>query len=229
MYNLIFISSAICTNSEPLSYTPSRSVFSHEERYKQTIVTIESIRNKINDSYIVLIEGTIIPEYMRTTLELLVDYYYDTANDIELYNKVNGPYKGYAECCCTLSYFQSTHWKENNKLFKSASKINGRYRFANEYKFECVDDSLIIHIIFDNPHHHTNKWMSALYYTIPQVLFEDFINILNTTSNDEELKIGVAYEHILANHICNSNVKYVNKPKLFVEGEYGPWGGYVCH
>ena len=59
-YNLVMIASAICTNNLPLDYTHTRSFFSHEERYKQSLETIKKIKEKIPNVYIVFIEGTFI-------------------------------------------------------------------------------------------------------------------------------------------------------------------------
>ena len=36
MNNLVLITSVICTPNTPLSYTNTRSVYSHEERFEQT-------------------------------------------------------------------------------------------------------------------------------------------------------------------------------------------------
>ncbi len=55
MKNLIVISSVINTTKNGLSYTNTRSVYSSDERYEQTIKSIESCK-KINDSEILFIE-----------------------------------------------------------------------------------------------------------------------------------------------------------------------------
>ena len=47
MINLILITSVICITNKPLSYTKTRSVFTHEERFEQTLKTIQTIRDKI--------------------------------------------------------------------------------------------------------------------------------------------------------------------------------------
>ena len=47
MLNIVLITSVICTPNSPLTYTYTRSVFTHEERFRQTINTIENIKKKL--------------------------------------------------------------------------------------------------------------------------------------------------------------------------------------
>jgi hypothetical protein len=54
--NITLITSIIDTPNTPLSYTNTRSVFSKEERFEQTKKTILSIRNKIPNNKIFLVE-----------------------------------------------------------------------------------------------------------------------------------------------------------------------------
>ena len=229
MNNVILITSAICTINKPLDYTESRSYFSHEQRYEQSLQTIISVRNKISNSYIIFIEGTKIPEYMEENISKNVDYYFNVSNIEWVYNCVNGLYKGQAEIASILAYFKSPHYDTYNHTFNSISKISGRYRLCTNFNFDYIEDSIILHIVNNNPHHYSNIWMSTMFYTIPKKLYIDFIKILEECFNHEETNKGVAIEHILPLCIVKNNIKTVHKQKLLVEGEYGPWGGYVCH
>jgi hypothetical protein len=55
--NLIIITSVINISRNPLDYTKTRSVFSTQERYIQTILTIKSL-NKMTNRKILFIEGS---------------------------------------------------------------------------------------------------------------------------------------------------------------------------
>lgn len=74
MKNLIVISSVINTTKNGLSYTNTRSVYSSDERYEQTIKSIESCK-KINDSEILFIETSTIYSEKEEKLKSLVDHY----------------------------------------------------------------------------------------------------------------------------------------------------------
>ena len=56
MKNITLITSIIDTPNLPLSYTNCRSVFTKQQRFEQTQNTIASIREKIPDNKIILIE-----------------------------------------------------------------------------------------------------------------------------------------------------------------------------
>ena len=58
MSNLVLITSVINTPKKPLSYSNVRSVFTREERYEQTKKTIQSIREKIPNYKIMIVECT---------------------------------------------------------------------------------------------------------------------------------------------------------------------------
>jgi hypothetical protein len=56
MNDIILITSVIRPPDKPLSYTSIRSVFTSNERFIQTKKTIESVRQKIPNGLIMLIE-----------------------------------------------------------------------------------------------------------------------------------------------------------------------------
>ena len=60
--NLVLITSVIHTSSNPLSYTPCRSVFSPQERFTQTKKTIQTVRESIPDVQILLVECSVLTE-----------------------------------------------------------------------------------------------------------------------------------------------------------------------
>jgi hypothetical protein len=55
MKNLVLITSVICIENKPLSYTNVRSIYSHQERFEQTKKTIETIREKIPNAKIFVV------------------------------------------------------------------------------------------------------------------------------------------------------------------------------
>ena len=229
MSNLIIISSAICTVNKPLGYTPIRSFFTHEQRYEQTLQTIESIRKMIPESYIVITEGTEIPDYMEGNILSKVDYYYNVSKIDWVSERVNSPAKGHGEVASILAYFKSPHFEEKKESFKSISKISGRYKIRSDFKFDVLDDRVICKMEFNNRHHPSGVWMSTMFYTIPKHLFSVFIKSFEDCFNNDEAINDIAIEHILPLCMFKNNIKIANKIGLLVEGEYGPWGGYVCH
>jgi len=228
-YNLVLISSAIITINEPLSYTPVRSYFTHQQRYEQTLNTIESIKNKIPYAYIVLVEGTELPEMMYKNLVSKVDYIHKAYLISDIYKHVNSPYKGLGEGSSLLSYLQSQHYKEHEILFNSISKISGRYKIRNDFEWLAIDDKIVCNIKCNTPDHPSGIYMSTMFYTVGNKIKDIFIEALSLCCNHNELHNGIALEHVLPLCMIYKKIIFYGKQLLRVEGEYGPWGGYVCH
>jgi|SRR5210317_442358 hypothetical protein len=229
MFNLVIITSAIHTCSNPLSYSNTRSAFTHEQRLQQSINTIKSVRSYIPNSYVVYVEGTVLNDSFKSILLNEVDHLHEAAYIDNILEHVNGPYKGYAENKKILSYFTSDHYKNNKDMFVSISKISGRYYMSNRFTFEVTNNKIIGHIRYNNDAHPSGIWMLSLFYTISNELKDKYIEILNQCDKDEELQQGVALEHILPKYIINNNIEINNKFRLNVEGTYGPWGSFISH
>jgi hypothetical protein len=228
-YNLVIVCSAIHTNPNPLDYTPSRSYFTHEQRFNQTLETIDKVREKIPEAYIVLVEVTKLNENYRNVLIHKVDYLHETYDNEEIFFITEGPYKGWGEATSLLSYLTSLHFIELKEKINSVSKISGRYKPNDHFTFEVIPDTVLCRINYTNPHHHSNTHMSTMFYTIDITIIDKFIRSLGNTCLNDEVRRGVALEHILPLCMLKENINLQNKDPLYVEGEYGPWGGYVMH
>lgn len=227
--HLVLIISAIATCDKPLAYTPTRSAFTHEQRYEQSLRTIEHIKKYIPNAYIVFIEGTCITEVMSDSIKERVEYFYPAYKDSFVYQHVNGEHKGMGEASSILSYLRSSHYNTINEDCLSITKISGRYYPSDRFNWEYYKDGLLCHIKFDNPHHCTNIWMSTMFYTLGYEISSIYIKSLEECINHPELQKGIAFEHVLPNCFKNNNIRIIQKIPFHVCGEYGPWGGYVEH
>ena len=54
--NLVLITSVVCTPNIPLSYINTRSCYTHDERFEQTKKTIKTIKEKIPNLKIFIVE-----------------------------------------------------------------------------------------------------------------------------------------------------------------------------
>lgn len=125
---LFIISSAIYITEKPLSYTPTRTVFSAEERGRQTLDTILSIRKALPNSKIMLIEMG-LEKALPCHVEYIVDKYLYLGNKKIIRDAVDGPYKGYGEA---LGLYLANPWilRFNADYY---FKISGRYYLNNEF------------------------------------------------------------------------------------------------
>ena len=75
MSNLVLITSVIKTPDIPLSYSRTRSVFNHDERFNQTIKTIETIKKYIPNSKILIVECSDLNDSQESYLKKIVILY----------------------------------------------------------------------------------------------------------------------------------------------------------
>ena len=102
MNNLVLITSVINTPNKPLSYSNVRSVFTREERYEQTKKTINSIKEKIPDCKLMIVECTDFTEEEKVYFEKECDYVLNLWERKELHPKIFGIGKALGEGTMTI-------------------------------------------------------------------------------------------------------------------------------
>jgi hypothetical protein len=173
MYGDIFlITSVINTGVNPWSYCGTRSIFSTEDRYKQTVDTIESIRKIGSNTRIIMVECSSLSDEKEATLKSLVDIYiniYGEAEGIKACLETNK--KGFGEAVQSLRAIE--YISKNNILFDRLFKISGRY-FLNEnfddkkYSMECFtfkapsSENSHSTVIYSVPHSLVDKYEKSL-------------------------------------------------------------------
>jgi hypothetical protein len=126
--NLTFlITSVIYFSDRPISYSASRSIFSPEQRLKQTIETVQSIRRRIPDAKIILLEGGLRRDLSQELLSLVDNYIY-LGNRKLLRWAIDGPHKGLGEGLLLLSA-----WPELKSVSGLIFKISGRYYLNDNF------------------------------------------------------------------------------------------------
>jgi hypothetical protein len=132
----VIITSVIKCSEKPLSYSDTRSIFTKEERLEQTIKTIESIRNFIPNSEIILIE--LGKEYSENNkIKKIVDQYIDFSKDKMVRFFVDSRYKGLGE---VFGILKGINYIKNNYDFYI--KISGRYILTKNIPENFYNDSL---------------------------------------------------------------------------------------
>jgi hypothetical protein len=141
MNDLVLIVSVINTGKVAWSYTKTRSTYSSEERYNQSLQTIDSIRKYLPGAQILFVECSEIPDEYTRTLLSKVDYFLnqyeiDEARDACI--KSNN--KGLGEA--TQTKLAIEYIIKNNLTFNRLFKISGRYfltdKFVSDrYRTDC--------------------------------------------------------------------------------------------
>lgn len=187
--NLVIITSVINTINKPLSYTNTRSVFTVEQRFNQTITSIESVRKKIKNSYIVLVEGSQIDEKYETILKKNVDHYYNVSDNIEIKNNIDSPSKLRGEVSLIFSYLSSNFFDKS--LFKTISKLSGRYYIAdifidmeeymkhNDILYYSCNDIAMSTVFYSLNINHFDDYYNSLYHIYKNLNFYENQSIEN--------------------------------------------------
>ena len=152
MKSLLFIiTSVIDTPNIPLNYSKIRSVFTRDERFEQTKKTISSIKEKIPEAKLMIIECSNY-ETNKEQLDYLkenTDYFLNLWENEELHKFIFNQSKSLAEGVMTIELIN--YIINNNLLFDNYAKISGRYYLNDKFNLNLNNEKPIIATIwFDN-------------------------------------------------------------------------------
>jgi hypothetical protein len=206
MNNLVLITSIIKTPNIPLSYTNVRSVYSHNERYEQTKQTIKSIKEKIPNCKIILVECSELDCDEHLYLKNNVDYFINliaNPNDIEnIYSRS----KSLGEGTMTM---RAIEFIFNNKIvFDNFFKLTGRYWLSSNFLYNNFENDKIIIRHINNDINNVNTSLYKLNYQN----IEKFYNFL--FNNIDLMKQCISYEVLFAlflKQIDTNMILHMNK------------------
>lgn len=220
MNPLILITSIIDIPNLPLSYCETRSVFTRQERFEQTKVTIQSIKENIPDGRILLIECSPFTEeedqFFKENCDFIVNLFYDEY----CRNAIWSISKSWGEGTMTTYAFR--YIREHDIVYNQFIKISGRYWLDDRFVYN--DSSHIqtkISYLYDNP----DNVCTALYFLTKDhsELWNDFlINSFDAFMN------CISYEEIFASFIKTlPETSYIVVPKIGISGYIAPFGNIM--
>lgn len=135
MKNCVIITSVIEPSNAPLSYTDKRSVYSKDERYVQTLETLESVKKYIPDTDIAIVECSPVSK-MLYDLSTKADVFLNLYPNEEIRKTPN---KGVAEARMLLAMLDIIEKWEYQNVFK----LTGRYLLNNDFDYSLWDNKSI--------------------------------------------------------------------------------------
>lgn len=210
------ISSVIFFADSPLSYSDSRSVFTSSEREEQTIQTIKSIKNRLPNAKICLIESG-RDEAISSKIVDAIDIYIYVGNNKIVRKACDGSKKGLGEVIALLFGLRKARISKSE--FDYFFKISGRYCLTDDFKaskflnncdftFKKYNDPVQVSTRLYG--FYANKywnWNRAMLRTIPSLLINKSI----------EQQMYIKTRSYNCNYIKNLGVK----------GLVGPDGGII--
>jgi hypothetical protein len=169
MKNITLITSIIDTPNIPLSYANTRSVFSKNERFEQTKKTIKTIKEKIPNNKIILVEFSELTNEEEIYFKNNVDYFLNIYEIDKSYTRlIHGHSKAMGEGNMTI--FALNYILVNNIEFDYFYKISGRYWLDEIFNYETYENNLehllnrtnINTIFYKLSNKHTHMWLEYL-------------------------------------------------------------------
>lgn len=196
------------------------SIYNSQQRLEQLIKnTIPSLKKKIPNCHIVIIEGSELTKEQTDVIKT------SGANELLYVNVKNIP-KSYGEVILLLNYFKSQHFKKliNENNINSINKISGRYYLTDNYDFleHDIDDCVILKK--DN-----NTWSGkglceTRYYRFPTEYINHYVSKLEIINASG---ISLDIEHSFYENEILPFDKIKKLDIINVQGNVAPNGTFV--
>ena len=192
MKNLVLITSVICTPNLPLSYTNNRSTYSHNDRFEQTKKTFETVREKIPNAEIFLVECSEFTNEQNNYLKSNCKYYLNLIGTIHK-NNVYGKSKSLGEGTMTICALECI--LNNNIEYDNLIKISGRYWLSERFDYtKFKNNDIVVKYINDD----INNGFTAL-YKLPKNEIKQYLAFL--VDNIPNMHACIGYEMLFASYL----------------------------
>ncbi len=141
MNNLVLITSVIKTPNIPLSYGV-RSIYTSEQRFEQTIKTINSVKEKIPNSKIFIVECSELNEEQNDFLIKNSDFFLNLYDNDEIRKNIYSISKSLGEG--TMTHFALDYIIQNNINYDNLIKISGRYWLSETFDYNNFHNSDVV-------------------------------------------------------------------------------------
>jgi len=192
MENIVLVTSIIKPPNTPLSYGV-RSVYTSEQRFQQTKLTIQSINEKIPDAKIFIIECSDLNEDEINYFSQNSTYFVNLYNNVNLRNLMHSNSKSLCEGTMTISALDFLI--QNNIQYDNLIKVSGRYYLSENFNINNFMNNDIVLKYIDN---NTNNVFTGL-YKIPKKYVENLNLFLKNSYNKMISFIG--YEVLFSEFI----------------------------
>lgn len=221
MQNITLITSVIDVPNKPLSYSNIRSVFNKEDRFDHTKKTISSIKQRIPNNKIMIVECSLLSNDERQYFIDNTDYFFNIyeTNNQALIERMFSLSKSMGEG--TMTILALNHLFQNNIMFDNIFKISGRYWLNDIYNYQLYNNNYTcVHKINNDP---TNAF--TCFYKLSKLDAISWLDFLIKSENDFTHCVG--FEIIFANFLKTINdVKYIDNA-VGINGYVTVSGDYI--
>lgn len=195
------------------------TIFTPEERYVQTLQTIESIYKHDENAKIVVIEGS-LPNYGVVTFPKVHMYY--MRNPLLLYVT----HKSVGEAELLKDFLTSDLYDELSKDIDLIFKVSGRYLLKNVDLTKFVTDKITTKRLYGNYSKNEDKsFCVTIMYSFPKEKRNFMIDRFNIVCNRCNYNNGCDIEQSIFYGIEDKEMNYIDY--IGVEGIIAPNGDHV--
>jgi len=208
--NLILITSIINTPDIPLSYSNIRSYYTNEERFQQTVNTIKTIKDKIPNVKIMIVECSNLEQDKLLYLTQNCDYFLNLIDQPDKVSNIYSNSKSLGEG--TMTIYALEYILKNNIIFKHFFKITGRYYLTEEFNYSNFNNYNIVCINGNLTNSDNYKVIHTSFYKIYYSNIKELLEYL--ISNTDLMRQCYEYENILGVFINlpkKNNIIYLDK------------------
>ena len=197
--NIVLITSKIYVSNTSYTYSNIRSVYTPKERFNQTLLTIQSIKKKIPNTFILLFDNSIFCEEEKVILNSNVDLFLNILdNPILNYYTNLCQHKFMADAIQQIyAYLYFIKYLDISKI-KYFFKISGRYELNDTFKYELYDNNNNIFKkksdVVDRDYYYTSFFKINSNYLIEY--FDKLINLYYTNIEYINLDLEVIYQKL---------------------------------
>ena len=139
--DIFLVTSVIHTGEVPWNYTPTRSLFTPEERFQQSLETIDSIRKYSPFAKILYVEGGKLESTQLEKIQTRCDYVHYLGEDQETkLHCIESNCKGMGDAWLISKGLQ--YIKENHIYGRNIYKLSGRYRVNENYTMNTISSKI---------------------------------------------------------------------------------------
>lgn len=203
MKTIVLITSIIDPPNKPLSYISTRSIYTSDERFEQTKKTFQTVREKIPNAKIFLVECSKLNQEQETFMLQNSDYFLNLYGNEEIRKNMHSESKSLCEGTMTYQALQSI---ENNHIeYDKLIKISGRYWLSDNFDYgnNFNHRKMVVKYIGNDK----NNVFTAL-YQLPREMVEKFKVFL--LSNQDKMNNCIGYEVLFGIFIHSENIHPTN-------------------
>jgi hypothetical protein len=211
--HLIVITSVIQPTNAP-------TVFSTEERFHQLLDTIKSVRSKIPDCLVVVIEGSSYTDYqVKAVME--IGAHMIVHINVDVYDKQSG------ESSLLKTFFGSDVFSDLRKKHDilSIAKLSGRYSLTDDFVFHYDGETCICKISEPETSYSGHGFLYTRYYSLPIKYLDNYLQGLDKCCHNG-IFINIEHSFYLYQALPLDKINR-DRQKINVGGRIAPNGEYV--